>query len=81
MKNKSISAAEFEAAFDSGEDMLPYLDLTKLERPGLEPRRVSVDFPEWMVQELDRLANHLGITRQSLIKVYIADRLKLEEFK
>lgn len=79
MKKKSISTDEFEAAFDSGEDILPHLDVTKLERPGLEPRRVSVDFPEWMVQELDRMANHLGITRQSIIKVFIADRLKLEK--
>lgn len=76
-----MSATEFKAAFDSGEDILPHLDLTKLERPGPAPRRTSVDYPEWMVQELDRLANHLGITRQSLIMVYIADRLKLEAWK
>lgn len=79
LKTKALSAAGFEARFDRGEDILPHVDLSKLEHPELEPRRVSVDFPEWMVQELDRLANHLGITRQSLIKVFIADRLKLEQ--
>jgi len=45
-------------------------------RPGQKPRRVSVDFPEWMVQELDRVARNLGITRQSVIKVFISDKLK-----
>lgn len=79
MKNQSISAAAFEDAFDRGEDILPYLDLSKATRSGLEPRRVSVDFPEWMVNDLDVLANKLGITRQSLIKVYIADRLKAKQ--
>ena len=79
MRKKSISTEEFEAAFDRGEDILPHLDITKVERPGLEPRRVSVDFPEWMVQELDRIANQLGVTRQSIIKVFIADRIKLEK--
>lgn len=79
MKKQSISAAAFEEAFDRGDDILPYVDLSKATRPGLEPRRVSVDFPEWMVHDLDLLANKLGITRQSLIKVYIADRLKAEQ--
>lgn len=79
MKKQSISAAAFEEAFDRGEDILPYVDLSKATRPGLEPRQVSVDFPEWMVHDLDLLANALGITRQSLIKVYMADRLKVAQ--
>ena len=48
----------------------------KARRPNLEPRRVNVDFPEWMVKGLDARANHLGITRQALIKMWIAERLE-----
>ncbi|WP_394366585.1 type II toxin-antitoxin system BrnA family antitoxin [Cyclobacterium salsum] len=48
----------------------------KSRKPGLKARRVSVDFPEWMVQKLDRAAQKLGISRQSLIKVFISDKLK-----
>lgn len=51
------------------------LDLTKARRPGLVARRVNVDFPEWMVESLDKEAHRLGITRQSLIKLWVADKL------
>ncbi len=47
-------------------------------RPGLEQRRVSVDFPVWMIQKLDMVARRLGVTRQSVIKVYISGKLKEE---
>ncbi|WP_439481942.1 type II toxin-antitoxin system BrnA family antitoxin [Cyclobacterium plantarum] len=76
MKKKSISAAEFDEKFEKEEDLFPYLQTDKISKPRLKARRVSVDFPEWMVQELDRAAQKLGITRQSLIKVFIADKLK-----
>lgn len=58
------------------EDIIADLDLTKARRPGLEQRRVNVDFPLWMVESLDREARRLCVTRQSVIKVWIADRLK-----
>ena len=75
MKNKSISTDEFDALFDQGEDVGEYLAVEKAERPGLKQRRVSVDFPAWMVQELDREAARLGITRQSVIKYWISEKL------
>jgi metal-responsive CopG/Arc/MetJ family transcriptional regulator len=50
--------------------------MSSARRPGAVVRRVNVDFPEWMVAELDREAEHLGVTRQSVIKVFIAERLK-----
>ena len=53
-----------------------YLDFSKARRPGREQKRVNVDFPGWMIQSLDREAKHLGIPRQSLIKVWIAERLE-----
>jgi hypothetical protein len=70
-----IKATDFDNLFDEGEDVIPLLDLTKAKRPGLNAKRVNVDFPAWMVQSLDREANRLGVTRQSLIKLWIADRL------
>lgn len=75
MKKKSISAEEFDASFDHGEDVVKYLAVEMAERPGLKQWRVSVDFPTWMVQELDREAKRLGITRQSVIKYWISEKL------
>ncbi|WP_373494884.1 type II toxin-antitoxin system BrnA family antitoxin [Aquiflexum sp.] len=76
MKKQSITAAEFDQKFEDNEDLSDFLNLEKASKPGLKPKRVSVDFPEWMVQELDKLAQRLGITRQSLIKVFISEKLK-----
>jgi hypothetical protein len=42
----------------------------------LEQRRVNVDFPVWMIESLDREAARLGVPRQSLIKVWIAEQLE-----
>jgi hypothetical protein len=78
MKKKYITATEFEEKFESGEDLTSYLDLDQALRPGLEQKRVSVDFPVWMVQKLDKVAKHLGVTRQSVIKVFISEKLKEE---
>ena len=75
---KYITAKEFEEKFESGEDLRSYLDLDQASRPGLEQKRVSVDFPVWMVQKLDKVAKHLGVTRQSVIKVFISEKLKEE---
>ena len=72
---KKVSAEAFDRAFDTGEDMIPYLDLDQATRPGLAARRVNVDFPAWMIDGLDARAAHLGITRQALIKIWIAERL------
>jgi hypothetical protein len=70
-----MKARDFESKFDAGEDVTADLDLERARRPGLEPRRVNVDFPAWMVESLDREARRLGVTRQSVIKVWIAERL------
>lgn len=70
-----MKASDFDKRFDAGDDVTPLLDLAKAARPDLKVKRVNVDFPDWMVQSLDREANRLGVTRQSLIKLWIADRL------
>lgn len=69
-------AKELDRKFDSGEDIMKYLDLTKARRPGHDQRRVNVDFPVWMIESLDREASRLGVPRQSLIKMLIARHLE-----
>ena len=71
-----MKAKEFDRKFDRGEDLTKHLDLAKARRPGEEQRRVNVDFPAWMIDSLDREARRLGVTRQSIIKVWIAERLQ-----
>ncbi|MEO1912429.1 MAG: CopG family transcriptional regulator, partial [Myxococcales bacterium] len=61
--------------FDRGEDITKYLDVSKAHRPEQEQRRVNVDFPIWMIQSLDKEAKRLGVPRQSVIKVWVAERL------
>lgn len=71
-----MKAEEFDERFDRGEDVTGDLDLSAIRRPNAEQRRVNVDFPAWMIESLDREAKRLGVTRQSVIKVWIADRLE-----
>ena len=71
-----MKAREFDRKFDAGEDVTGELDLSKAHRPAQEVRRVNVDFPSWMVESLDREAKRLGVTRQSVIKVWIAEKLQ-----
>jgi hypothetical protein len=71
-----MKSEEFDRAFDDGEDVTSQLDVSADRRPGLAQRRVNVDFPTWMIESLDREARRLGINRQSIIKVWIAERLE-----
>jgi hypothetical protein len=73
---KAIKAKEIEKKFDEGEDISKYLDLSKARRPKQEQKRVNVDFPLWMINLLDKEAKRLGVPRQSIIKVWVAERLK-----
>lgn len=71
-----MKAKELDRRFDAGEEVTELLDLSKARRPLQDQKRVNVDFPVWMVQSLDKEAKRLGVPRQSLIKVWIADRLE-----
>ena len=71
-----MKAKTFERKFDDGKDITDDLDLTKARRPLQEQKRVNVDFPTWMVERLDRDAKRVGVTRQSIIKVWLAERLE-----
>ncbi len=71
-----MKAKELDKRFDEGEDISKYLDLSRASRPGMDQRRVNVDLPKWMIESLDKEARRLGVPRQSIIKVWIAERLQ-----
>jgi hypothetical protein len=71
-----MKASEFDKKFDEGESVIDNLDLARARRPGEEQKRINVDFPIWMIKGLDREARRLGVTRQSVIKMWLAERLE-----
>jgi len=71
-----MKAREFDKKFDEDKDISEHLDVSKVRRPGQEQRRVNVDFPLWMINSLDKEAKRLGVPRQSIIKVWVAERLE-----
>jgi len=73
---KKVKAKDFDAAFDRGEDVSKFLDKSKTRRVNAELKRVNIDFPVWVVSSLDKEARRLGITRQSLVKMWIAEKFK-----
>lgn len=81
---KKITAKEFDKKFDNGEDITEYLDfssairLKDIKKLKTETKKINVDFPEWIINSLDEEAKKIGVTRQSIIKVWIAERLKEE---
>jgi hypothetical protein len=77
-ESKTIRAEEFDRKFDSGEDVSEYLDYSKATRPGLEIKRMSLDLPAHMLEKLDRESALRGVTRQSLVKMWLYEKLKLE---
>lgn len=71
-----MKAKKFDSDFDSGKDVSAVLDIAKARRPLQKQRRVNVDFSDWMIESLDKEARRLGVTRQSIIKVWLAERLE-----
>ena len=71
-----MKAEEIDKKFDAGESIVEYLDLSKARRPKQEQKRVNVDFPLWMIHSLDKEAKRLGVPRQSIIKIWLAERLQ-----
>lgn len=71
-----MKAKKFDQMFDDGADVSIALDLSKAKRVQQSQKRVNVDFPTWMIDSLDREAGKLGVTRQSIIKVWLAERLE-----
>ena len=71
-----MKAKNLDKKFDSGEDITEFLDISNAKRPGQDQKRVNVDFPVWMIHSLDKEAKRLGVPRQSIIKIWIAEKLK-----
>ena len=71
-----MRARDFDKKFDEGKDISEYLDIPKARRSKQEQKRVNVDFPLWMIHLLDKEAKRLGVPRQSIIKVWVAERLE-----
>ena len=82
---KTITTKEFDEKFDNGEDISEYLDFSKaiklkeMKKLNTDTKKVNVDFPQWVIEALDEEAKKIGVTRQSIIKVWIAERLKEEQ--
>ena len=75
-EHRCMKTPEFDAAFDKGEDITGALDIAKAQRPKRKSKRISVDCPLWMIEGVEEEADRLGVTRQSLIKVWLAERLE-----
>jgi len=73
MKTK---ASDFDKNFDDGESVIEHLDLSKARRPAEEQKRINMEMPVWMLAALDREAKRMGVTRQSIIKIWLAERLQ-----
>ncbi|MEN8221085.1 MAG: CopG family antitoxin [Pseudomonadota bacterium] len=71
-----MKAEDFDKAFDEGSDVCQYLDVSKARKPNQAHKKIKIDFPIWMFQSLDKEAKRLGVTQQSIIKVWIAERLE-----
>jgi len=82
---QTISANEFDQKFDNNEDISQYLDFSKsmkindFEKKINKTKKINVDFPESIIMLLDQEAGKIGVTRQSIIKIWIAERLKEEQ--
>lgn len=70
-----MKAKQLDKKFDEGKSVIDQLDLSKARRPNQEQKRVNVDFPLWMIQSLDKEAKRLGVPRQAIIKIWLAERL------
>ena len=77
---KTISDEEFERRFDAGEDIMDYVDVEAARRPNLEKVDdvVVEGVPVGMLRGIDLAAARMGIDRQSVIKVWLAERLDQE---
>lgn len=70
------TAQQFDEAFDNGEDISAYVDYTKAKRPNLEQKRVNLDLPVWMIERLDQEAKRLGVARQAIMTMFLAQKLE-----
>ncbi len=74
-----MKAKDLDKKFDDGENLVKHLDPSRARRPNQEQKRVNVDFPLWMIQSLDKEAKRLGVPRQAIIKMWLAEKLHASE--
>lgn len=79
MAKNIIIAEDFDKRFDAGDDVSDFLDWENAKRPNQNQKRVTIDLPVWLVGSLDLEAKRIGVTRQSIVKVWLAERLKFEQ--
>lgn len=70
-----MKATKFDEEFDNGESIIDYLDLKNIRKPNLELKRINIDIPVWIVESLDKEAKRIGISRQAIIKMWLAEHL------
>jgi hypothetical protein len=72
-----MKANEFDEKFDENKsDIIDDLDLSTMKRLNQVQKRVNVDFPTWVIDSLDKEASRIGVTRQSIIKLWLVERLE-----
>jgi hypothetical protein len=72
-----MKAKDFDKKFDANkQDIIDDLDLSTIKRPNQSHKRINVDFPSWVIDSLDREAKRVGVTRQSIIKLWLVERLE-----
>ncbi len=72
-----MKAKTFDKKFDDNNvDIIDDLKLSTLRRPNQSQKRVNVDFPVWVIDSLDKEASRIGVTRQSIIKIWLVERLE-----
>lgn len=74
-----MKASDFDKSFDNGENIIEHLNLSEARRPAMEQKRINMEMPVWMLSALDRQAKRMGVSRQSVIKMWLAERLQAEQ--
>lgn len=75
---KEIKADELDRIFDEGQDISAYIDLSNAKRVNFEQKRVNLDLPIWMIEQLDFEAKKLGVARQAIMKMFLAQHLNAD---
>jgi hypothetical protein len=82
MKAKGFAKteAEFDARFDSGEDIHELTDIAKAKvtRPGKKVR-ITLDVSETLVRDIDAVRERIGVDRGALIKIWLHERVAQEQ--
>lgn len=71
-----MKAEVFDQQFEQGEDVTEFLDLAKARRPAHESKSVTIAFPQWMLDALERESSRLGVSREAIVKIWLAERLE-----